>query len=150
VPDAFLQITISSLPVLLNIILWRRMVIEVVKELEAAKAKVAELENSLEKEMKTKLARLPYEFGFDDLNSFIKALKGASGARRGRKPGPVKSAGGGGKKRTRARITPEVKDQVKQMVKDEKTGAEIAKALGISLPSVQNIKKELGLVKARK
>jgi hypothetical protein len=29
------------------------------------------------------------------------------------------------------------------------SGAEIAKAFGISLPSVQNIKKEAGLVKAR-
>ena len=31
-----------------------------------------------------------------------------------------------------------------------KTGGEIAKAIGISLPSVQNIKKELGLVKKRR
>jgi hypothetical protein len=30
-----------------------------------------------------------------------------------------------------------------------RTGAEIAKAVRISLPSVQNIKKALGLVKAR-
>ena len=30
-----------------------------------------------------------------------------------------------------------------------KTGGEIAKSLGISLPSVQNIKKALGLVKKR-
>ena len=30
-----------------------------------------------------------------------------------------------------------------------KTGSQIAKSLSISLPSVQNIKKALGLVKAR-
>ncbi len=35
------------------------------------------------------------------------------------------------------------------MVEGDKTGAEIAKSLGISLPSVQNIKKALGLVKKR-
>jgi DNA-binding CsgD family transcriptional regulator len=35
------------------------------------------------------------------------------------------------------------------MVDAGKTGAEIAKELKISLPSVQNIKKALGLVKAR-
>jgi hypothetical protein len=126
------------------------MVIEVVKELEAAKAKVAELEQSLEKELTQKLSRLPYEFGFDDLASFIKALKGAAGARRG--PGRAKGAkvAKAGKRGKRARITPEIKAQVKALVNDEKTGAEIAKQLGISLPSVQNIKKELGLVKARK
>ena len=41
------------------------------------------------------------------------------------------------------------KTEVKKLVEAKKTGAEIAKALGISLPSVQNIKKALGLVKAR-
>jgi hypothetical protein len=128
------------------------MVIEVVKELEAAKAKVVELELSLEKELTQKLSRLPYEFGFDDLGSFIKALKSAAGARRGRGRGKGKAvkATKPGKRGKRARITPEIKAQVKALVNDEKTGAEIAKALGISLPSVQNIKKELGLVKARK
>jgi len=35
------------------------------------------------------------------------------------------------------------------MVEANKTGQEIAKALGISAPSVQNIKKALGMVKAR-
>jgi hypothetical protein len=34
-------------------------------------------------------------------------------------------------------------------VESNKTGAAIAKELKISLPSVQNIKKSLGLVKAR-
>ena len=128
----------------------RPMVIEVVKELEAAKAKVAELEQSLEKELTQKLSRLPYEFGFDDLKSFIRALKEAAGTRRGR----AKAAGAGkaakaGKKGKRAKITAEVKAKVKELVNDDKTGAQIAKELGISLPSVQNIKKALGLVKKR-
>jgi transposase len=34
-------------------------------------------------------------------------------------------------------------------VQEGKSGAEISKSLGLSLPSVQNIKKEAGLVKAR-
>ena len=130
------------------------MVIEVVKELEAAKAKVAELQQSLAKELTQQLSRLPYEFGFDDLPSFIKALKDAAGARKGRGPGKAKVAAAkpakAGKRGKRARITPEIKAKVKELVNDEKTGAQIAKELGISLPSVQNIKKELGLVKARK
>ena len=46
-------------------------------------------------------------------------------------------------------ITDQTRSQVKKMVNDGKTGAEIAKAVGISLPSVQNIKKALGLVKER-
>jgi hypothetical protein len=38
---------------------------------------------------------------------------------------------------------------VKRLVESGKTGAQIARTLRISLPSVQNIKKALGLVKAR-
>ena len=40
--------------------------------------------------------------------------------------------------------------EVKSMVEAGKTGTEIVAALGISLPSVQNIKKALGLVKPGK
>ncbi len=49
---------------------------------------------------------------------------------------------------TRATITDETYAHVKKMVYEGRTGAEIAKKLGISLPSVQNCKKRLGLVKA--
>jgi DNA-binding CsgD family transcriptional regulator len=47
-------------------------------------------------------------------------------------------------------ITADTKLKVKQLVAAKKTGQEISKALKISLPSVQNIKKALGLVKARR
>lgn len=80
-------------------------------------------------------------------------------ARRGRPPGrPAKTARAAtktakaakpGRRRKRAKITPEVKAQVKAGVEAGKTGSAIAKEAGISLPSVQNIKKELGLVKSR-
>ena len=46
-------------------------------------------------------------------------------------------------------ITDETRAQVKKMVDAGKTGAEIAESLKISVPSVQNIKKALGLVKER-
>jgi len=126
------------------------MVIEVVKELEAAKAKVIELEHTLEKELTQKLSRLPYEFGFDNLPAFIKALRGAAGARKGRGAAKAVKAGPAGKRAKRARLTPELKDEVKSLVHAGKTGAQIARQLGISVPSVQNIKKEFGLVKSRR
>jgi len=130
------------------------MVTEVVKELEAARAKVAELENSLAKAQKQKLAGLHKEYGFDDLSDFIKAVKvaasGGGGRGRGRAAKPAAAASSSKKQRSkRARITPEVKEKVKAAVNAGKTGAEIAKEFGISVPSVQNIKKEFGLVKAR-
>jgi len=53
------------------------------------------------------------------------------------------------KRRKRAVITDQTRAEVKKLVESGKTGSQIAKTLGISLPSVQNIKKAIGLVKAR-
>ena len=130
----------------------------VAKELQAARARVAELESRLVKERRQVLAKLPSEHGFDNLDEFIKAVRDSAGTsspgpRRGRgraaRVVAVKAAGGAKRRSRRARITPEVKDKVKAAVAAGKTGAAIAKELGISVPSVQNIKKEFGLVKAR-
>jgi hypothetical protein len=121
------------------------MVTDKIKELEATKAKVESLVKAIETELNKELRGLPAQFGFDNVNDFVKAVKNAAGQRgagkRGRK--------GGGKRRTRAVITDETRAQVKKLVGAGKTGAEIASTVGISLPSVQNIKKALGLVKER-
>lgn len=124
-----------------------------IKELEAAKARVEELQNQFIGE----LASLPEKFGFKTLDEFVKAVKSASlakvpSAKRGRKPGrkAVKTEVAVKKKSSgRARITDEVRASVKKLIEEGKSGAEIAKTLSISLPSVQNIKKAFGLVKAR-
>ena len=125
------------------------MITDKIKTLAITKAKVAELEKSIETELNQELAALPEKYGFDSLPAFIAAVRSASRGRgRGRKP--ATAAAGGGKRRKRAVITADTKAKVKSLVESGKTGAAIAKAVGISLPSVQNIKKELGLVKARK
>jgi hypothetical protein len=129
------------------------MVTDKIKELEAARAKIANLEQSIADELNKELAALPAKFGFTSTSDFVKAVQSATGSRPGRKPGKVAKKGGKGgpgkKRRSRAVITDETRGQVKKLVGDGKTGGEIAKALGISLPSVQNIKKALGLVKKR-
>jgi hypothetical protein len=124
------------------------MITAKIQKLEAAKAKIAAKIAVLEKKMSAfrakQLAALPAKHGFDSLASFIKALKGAAGGKR-------KGAKVGGKKRRkRAVITAATRAEVKKLVGAGKTGAAIAKSVGISLPSVQNIKKALGLVQARK
>jgi len=120
------------------------MVTNKIKELEAAKAKLAQLEQSIADEMSQELAGLPAKFGYDSPKAFIKAFKAAVNGT------PVARKGAKGGKRTRAVITDAIKAKVKELVAADKTGAQIAKLVGISQPSVQNIKKELGLVKARK
>ena len=136
------------------------MVTDKIKELEAARAKLASLEQSIASELSKELSGLPAKYGFASVDEFANAVRAASGggpARRGRRPGrpaaaasaASKKGGPGRKRRTRAVITDETRAQVKKMVDSGKTGAEIAETLKISLPSVQNIKKALGLVKKR-
>ena len=122
------------------------------KQLTAMRAKVTGLEQAIATERKAELAALPARYGFDGAAAFIAAVRAAGGKRRGRKPGrgkPTKASATKGRRR-RARITEETRAAVKKMSAAGKTGAAIAQALKISLPSVQNIRKALGLVKARK
>jgi hypothetical protein len=117
------------------------MITSSVRELSSARARVRKLEEALSRE----LASLPDAYGFASIGAFIAALRTASGADRRRtpkKPAP--------KSRKRAVITDAVRSRVKKLAKSGKTGAQIARTAGISLPSVQNIKKALGLVKGAK
>jgi len=131
--------------------------IDQIAELTKAKAKLAQAEAKLASDRVSALSKLPTDYGYANLNDFIKALKDSAG--KGRKAKASKAVKGAkapkaakalkAAKGKRAKLTPEVKAQVKAMVDAGNTGQEIAKALGISQPSVQNIKKELGLVKSR-
>jgi hypothetical protein len=118
--------------------------------LKATKAKLEKLEQFVAAGLRKELAALPASYGFDDVEAFIAAVSAAAGGRRGRAKGAGRPAGGGKKRRRRAVITDATRAEVKKLAGAGKTGAEIAAAVGISLPSVQNIKKALGLVKARK
>lgn len=121
------------------------MITNKIKELEAARAKITKLEQEVASEQTKGLKALPAQFGFDNVADFIKAVRAAAGGKVARK-GSTKSGG----RRKRAVITAKTKNKVKSLTAAGKTGAAIAKAVGISIPSVQNIKKELGLTKARK
>lgn len=120
-----------------------------IKELAAAKAKVAELEASLVAERRQALLDLPAQMGYASVAELVKALRQAErGGSAPRKPRAAAAPKAGDRKR--ASITDETRAEVKKLVEEGKSGAEIAAKLGISLPSVQNVKKALGLVKARK
>jgi hypothetical protein len=123
------------------------MVTKQIKELEATKAKIITLEKTIARRLKKELATLHGKYGFASLGEFVSALKASAGAK-GRKGKPARAAVKA-KRRKRAVITEATRASVKKLVEAGKTGSQIAKSLGISLPSVQNIKKALGLVKAR-
>lgn len=117
---------------------------DVYKKLAAAKAKVAKLENLVKSKLQNELAALPAKFGFESVQDFLKAVETAGGKRAGAKAKVAR------KSRKRAKITDATRAEVKKLVEAGKSSSQIAKAVGISLPSVANIKKALGLVKPRK
>lgn len=142
------------------------MVTNKIKELQALQAKAATLQAAIDSERNAELASLPSKYGFDTTAAFIQAMRNADGVLskgqgqgQGKKGKTTKkkvaakstTAKGSvvGGKRKRAKITPAIKAKVKSAVAAGTSGAVIAKTLGISLPSVHNVKKELGLVKAR-
>lgn len=125
------------------------MVTKQIKELEATKAKMAALEKSIAKGLRKELASLPGKYGFESLKEFVGALRSSSGLARGTRKAKSAKAVVKAKRRKRAVITDATRAAVKKLVASGKTGSQISKSLGISLPSVQNIKKALGLVKSR-
>ena len=128
----------------------KTMVTNQIKELEVTKKKIAVLEKAIARRLKKELASLHRKYGYASLEDFVDALREAVGgsSRKGRRGRPVKAVDKV-KRRKRAVITDETRAGVKKLVEAGKTGSQIAKTLGISLPSVQNIKKAIGLVKAR-
>lgn len=110
------------------------------KTIAAYKAKIAALEKAVASEQRAKLSNLHKEVGLESTDALIEALMGLS--KRFRK---VKASS----RSKRTRITPAIKAGVGKAVKAGKKGVEIAEEFGISIPSIQNIKAELGLVKKR-
>ncbi len=123
---------------------------DTLKKIAQYKSKLADLE----RELFAQLAKLPAQFGFASAEEFIEAVRKATTGKPGRKPGKAPKAAAvkapkGGRK-PRVKITPEIVEQVKALAEAGKTGNEIAATTGISLPSVQNLKKKLGLVGKKK
>jgi hypothetical protein len=114
------------------------MIIDKIKELADLEAKTLELKKAIARVRASELAGLPSKYGYASVKEFIAALK-AVGGKKGRSKGRKK----------RARITPELKASMVKALKGEKAASAVAKEFGVSLASVNLIKKAAGLVKAR-
>ena len=114
---------------------------DTLKRIATYKNRIAALEGKLFGE----LSKLPGKYGFSSVDDFVAAVKQAGG----KSPKAAKAGKRGRKRKPRAKITDATRAKVKSMVNAKKTSAAIAAELDISVPTVQNIKKALGLVKAR-
>jgi DNA-binding NarL/FixJ family response regulator len=125
------------------------MITDKLRKIATMRAKLAALEKSTAVERARELAALPGRYGFQNVRAFIKAVRAAASGKSRRGRSLVRPTGEK-KKHKRATITDQTRAAVKKMTEEGKTGKEIAKAVRISLPSVQNVKAALGLVKKRK
>lgn len=123
-----------------------------VKELESLRATVTRLESEIASQLHAELAELPSRYGFSSTDEFVAAVATAAGISKGRRGRPRgrRSTAAAKVRRKRAVITDAHRAAVKKMVGAGRIAASIAAELGISLQSVQNIKKALGLVKERR
>lgn len=121
-----------------------------IKELADYKAKIMELEKAVLEEREAALARAHSDLGFASRADLIKALRALdkAGPKRARRKASKASAPAEKKsRRKRTTITPELRDSILAAVKEGGTGNAVAKRFGVSLPTVQNIKRAAGLTR---
>lgn len=113
-------------------------------KIEKLRAQVASLESDLFGE----LAKLPRKFGFSDVDSFADAVREAAGGRGSPKKAKGRKAKSG--RKPRALVTDETRKQVARLALGGATAPEIAAALDLSVGTVHNIQKKLGLKSRRR
>ena len=111
------------------------MITDKIKELEQLRNQAAALEQSIEEEKAAKLASMHEEVGLESTEALINALRGLA------KQPP--------KKRKRIRLTAAQKRNIANAIKGGLKGTEASRKFGVSLPTIQKIKKDFGLVKSR-
>ena len=93
------------------------------------------MEKEIKEERAAKLPSLHKEVGLESTEALINALRGL--------PKQVP------KKKKRIRLTPAQKEKIAKAIKAGLKGTEASRKFGVSLPTVQKIKKDFGLVKPR-
>lgn len=145
--------------------------VSLAQSLDKKRAEVEKLQQEIEELRARELTGLPAQVGLESVDDLIKALaayasprmkgllNGNGQAPAARKPQPKRAVvkaepkaaaeGEASARRPRTVITEEIRARVVTLVQEGKTAAEIATAVGISVPSVANIKKAAGLTKPR-
>jgi hypothetical protein len=124
-------------PIVVENIAFNTTLDQPIEELAALDRRAADLR------IKT-LASLPSRLNYADIPALIAALQAIHESL---STGPTPK---NDKRRKRAVVTDAIRAEVKDLFNKGKTNAEISDIVGISAPTVQNIKKAWGLVKAPK
>jgi hypothetical protein len=122
------------------------------KEISLYKAKIAALEKSILAERQTKLKKLQSDLGYSSTADLIEALRSLNGAApsasRGKASSSTAAASGAGRKRRkRAKVTDEMRQGMVTALRGGGKAADVAKQFGVSIPTVQNVKRAAGLTR---
>jgi type II secretory pathway pseudopilin PulG len=126
----------GSAPILLNIL-------DEQNELQKLEQQIAQRKQTIELARRDRLSKLHTELGLGSTIDLINELKRINNGAGVGSTGAARSGGG------RRKVDDAMREKIKSMVNDGKTGKDIAKSLGISVPTVQNVKSDLGLVRSR-
>lgn len=117
-------------------------VTELEKQIAEKNAEIANLEaqavaarEAAAKDQNDKINALPAHFGVENLDAVMKLIRKSQKGVVGRK--------------SRSKVTDEIRARVIELSKEGKTGSEVSKTVGLSLPTIQAIRKAGGLVKVR-
>ena len=134
-----------------------------VEKLLALRAQIEAVEAEHAAELAQELPTLPAKLGFDDMAALVRALipltngdvveqTAAPVARRGRKPrSTTATAVSKPSKGKRAKVDDKMRQDIINHLKDTgMTAKQIAEKFGVSMPTVNMIKKAAGLTKSRK
>lgn len=116
--------------------------------LQAAEARVQKLRTKAQSERAQTLKDLHVRLGFTSRSELVSTLQALDGGGRGG-PRTATTSSMPARRGKRARITPEMKKGIIEAIKAGAAGAAVSERFGISIQSVQNIKKAAGLVRER-
>jgi hypothetical protein len=123
------------------------------KEISLYKAKIAALEKSILAERQSKLKKLQSDLGYGSTADLIEALRSINGAAPSASRGKASAAPAGGpgrKRRKRAKVTDEMRQGMVTALRGGGKAADVAKQFGVSIPTVQNVKRAAGLTRGSK
>lgn len=119
------------------------MISETLKEIADYEAKIASLQKKVDSDRRKELASLHKKVGFATRADLIESLIALDS----NKKTPASVGENGRAKRTK--ITESLRNDIIAAVKSGEKGVDVAARFGVSVPTLHNIKKAAGLVKAR-
>jgi hypothetical protein len=127
---------------------------DLLKQLQKKEAELEDLRRRVQAEQRKRLVSLHDELGFRSTEELVSALRAASGGGAARVPrrsptAVARAAAAGPRDSKHARLSVDMRKQIKAALTAGQKGAVVAREFGISYPTLHKIKTEMGMVTPR-